>query len=129
MTCTACTRRSRAFETATSLADDAVVAIEAVERAGELERIAGEQMHAAVTDDVGEELGEAQAEPDDRELAGRREQRQVGAFRRDPALGGGAEDARDPRVRVLHVVDGVVVRLLHRELEVEVELAVGAALQ
>src|SRR5437879_5325281 len=33
------------------------------------------------------------------------------------------------RACVLHVVDGVLVRLLHRELEIEIELPVGARLQ
>ncbi len=44
-----------------------------------------------------------------------------------PALGGLLQHARDPRVRVLHVVDRVVVGLLPGELEVEVERLVVRA--
>src|SRR5207249_6784366 len=76
-----------------------------------------------------EQLWELLHEADELALRGRREQLYVRAIRVDPALAGGAEDARDARVRVLHVVDGIVVRLLHRELEVELEWGVGAALQ
>src|SRR5215208_6872372 len=42
---------------------------------------------------------------------------------------GTTKDRRDPRVRVLAVVDGVLVRLLARELEVEVDRRVVRALE
>ena len=38
---------------------------------------------------------------------------------RDPALRGATPDRRDARVRVLHVVDGIVHRLGGDEVEVE----------
>ena len=38
-----------------------------------------------------------------------------------------AEDPGDPRVRVLHVVDGVLLRLLGREVDVDLDRLVGAA--
>src|SRR5438093_1741247 len=86
-------------------------------------------MDPVVLPDVVDELREPQDEADEIELALGGQQRRVRAVRIDPPLGGGAQDARDARVRVLHVVDGVLVRLLHRELEIEVELAVGARLK
>src|SRR5439155_1415026 len=107
----------------------AIVAIEAVERAGALERVGRELMDPVVLADVVDELGEPQDEPYEIELALRRQQRRVRAIGAHSALAGRPQDARDPRVRVLHVVDRILVRLLDRELEVEVELPVGARLQ
>ena len=43
------------------------------------------------------------------------------------ALGRGAQHARDPRVRVLHVEDGVVHRLASRELEIDLDRGVPGA--
>src|SRR5207249_1143671 len=86
-------------------------------------------MDAVVLTYVVDELGKPQNEPDEIELSLCRKECGVRAIRIDAALGGGSQDARDARVRVLHVVDGVLVRLLHRELEIEVELPVGARLQ
>src|SRR6266550_4272188 len=106
-----------------------MIAIEAVERAGELERVGRELMDTIVLTYVVDELREPQNEPDEVELALCRKECGVRAIRVDAALIGRSQDARDARVRVLHVVDGVLVRLLHRELEIEVELPVGARLQ
>src|SRR4051812_9704448 len=109
--------------------DDAVVAIEPMERARELERVDGQEMHAAMRDDLAEQLRELLHETDHLALPGRGEQLQIRTLGRHPALPRCAEDARDPRVRVLHVIDGVVVRLLHGQLEIEIERRVRAALQ
>src|SRR5438105_10505902 len=49
--------------------DDAVVAVKAVERAGELEGVDGEQVHAAVRDDLLEQLRKLLAEADEIALA------------------------------------------------------------
>src|SRR5438094_10464981 len=86
-------------------------------------------MDAVVLTYVVDELGKPQNEPDEIELSLCRKECGVRAIRIDAALGGGSQEARDERVRVLHVVDGHLVRLLHRELEIEVELPVGARLQ
>src|SRR5881409_2175870 len=86
-------------------------------------------MDAVVLTYVVDELGKPQNEPDEIELSLCRKECGVRAIRIDAALGGRAQDARDARVRVLHVVDGVLVRLLHRELEIEIELSVGARLK
>ena len=59
--------------------DDTVIAIEAVERAGELERVGRELMDAVVLADVVDELGEPQNEPDEIELPLRCQQRRVGS--------------------------------------------------
>src|SRR6266550_3005907 len=106
-----------------------MIAIEAVERAGELERVGRELMDTIVLTYVVDELREPQNEPDEVELALCRKECGVRAIRVDAALIGRSQDARDARVRVLHVVDGVLVRLLHRELEIEVELPVRARLK
>src|SRR5207244_13034443 len=45
----------------------------------------------------------------------------------DADLRGLPEHARDPRVRVLRVEDGIVRALLLRELEIELEMTVGLA--
>src|SRR5207237_10022369 len=98
--------------------DDTVIAIEAVERAGQLERVGRELVDTIVLTDVIDELWKTKDEPDEIELALVGEQRGVPSVRVDPALGGGAQDARDARVRALHAIDRVFVRLLHRELAV-----------
>ena len=49
---------ARLRQRGSAVVDDAVVAVEAVEGPGELERVHGEQMHAAVVRDLGEQLGE-----------------------------------------------------------------------
>src|SRR5438093_10152158 len=86
-------------------------------------------MHAVMLADVVDELGESEHETHEVELALFREQRGARAGGIDPALSRRTQDARNTRVRVLHVVDGILVRLLHRELEIEIQLAVGARLK
>ena len=100
-----------------------------MERARELEGVDGEEMHPLVLEHLGHQLWEAEREPHEIELRGIGEERDVSAVGGEAPLGGRAEDARDPGVRVLHVVDGVVVGLLHGELEVEIERRVRAALK
>src|SRR5437667_8347451 len=100
-----------------------------MEGAGELERIGRQLMHAVVLTDVVDELREPENSPDEPELAHVVQERKVGAVLGDPALGRRPEDACDPRVRVLDVVHGVLVRLLDGKLEVEIELAIGARLK
>src|SRR5262249_56128096 len=47
--------------------------------------------------------------------------------RRSRSLVSVPQDRCDPRVCVLHVVDGILVRLLAREVDVDVDRLVGAA--
>src|SRR6266511_1218589 len=107
------------------VADDAVVAVVAVERGGELHGVDGEEVRCATLGDVVGHLREAQQQLDQLDLSWRGQEAHVRAGAREPALRGRAADARDPRVRVLDVVRGILLRLLDGELEIEVELTIG----
>ena len=98
----------------------------------------GRQLLQPVRDAVGlerpgrplDELRELQEQLDERQIRGLHERARVdvGQKRRgDPLLRRLAEDRANARVRVLHVVDGVVVRLARRDREVELERAVVTA--
>src|SRR5437867_2252119 len=57
--------QTRLGEVRLRVVDDAVVAVEAVERASELEGIDGEQVHAAVPCDLGQQLRQLLHEADE----------------------------------------------------------------
>src|SRR5207302_8558258 len=80
---------------------------------------------------LGERTREAQQLLDQRALGGMQARLRVGRRLGERLLyalrAGALEDRGDARVRVLHVVDGVLVGLLARQVEVQVERRVMRA--
>ena len=107
--------------------DHLAVAVEGVEVGGDRRRVGADAMGSAARRGLADLVGELEQALDEVPLG--RLQRRAGSRR--PGLArlavGFAQDAGDTRVRVLHVVDGVVARLAPRQLEVEVDRGVVAA--
>src|SRR5579884_1558003 len=106
------------------VAEDAALVVEAVEVVGEADRVRRQELRTAPRRRLahrGREVGE----PLDQLLllGGER----AGRPSADLRGAGVPEDRGDPRVRVLHVVDGVLLRLLGGEVEVDLDRLVGAA--
>src|SRR5689334_12151461 len=104
--------------------EHAVVVVEAVEVVGELDRVGREGVRAAPLRRRLDDAGEVDDPFDQvplllRELAGR-----LGGDERRTRV---AHDPGNPRVRVLHVEDGVLLRLLRGEVDVDLDRLVGAA--
>ena len=111
--------------------DHAAVAVEGGESLGGFQRVGGHPVRRAPGGRLAHLAGKLKQPLEERagrgvELLGTRTQ--IGAHgRRHPLLPRLAQNRRDPRVGVLHVVHGVVLRLLTRQLQVEVYAGVVAA--
>ncbi len=100
------------------------VAVEGREALRKLERVGRDAMRGSALDRLGDLGGEREQQLDQRPLA-RVQRRALGVDHRrgrrgEALLADLREHRRDPGVRVLHVVDRVLARLLAREVEVEV---------
>src|SRR5262245_25342499 len=103
--------------------EHAVVMVEAMEIVGEVDGVVGELMRGAPLGrlcDDGRELDESF---DQGPLLGRQLCRRVGP---DGRVAGVAHDSGDPRRRILDVVDGVLLGLLGREVDVDLDRLVVA---
>ena len=108
--------------------DDPRVAVEGVELRRQLGRVGGDAVRLLGRDRVLDDLREAGRSPGRARASGApassaRDRRR----RRQPGVGGLAQDRGDPGVRVLDVVDRVLGRLLLGQLDVEVDPVVAAA--
>ena len=132
---------SRAASAPGSLgADDPAVAVEGVEVGRGRHRVGAQAVRRAALGGDRDLAGQLEQPPDQRPLGSARRppraprrarpRRRSRASRAGDALVGRlAQDARDPRVRVLDVVDRVVLRGRAGELEVDVDRRVVAALE
>src|SRR5439155_6780618 len=101
-----------------------VLVVEAVEVVRELDRVRGQRVRTAARGRRLDGAGEVDDPLDQVALLGSELFRRLGARR---GRAGVAHDPRDPCVRVLDVVDGVLLRLLGREVDVDLDRLVGAA--
>ena len=106
------------------IAEHAALVVEAVVVVGQPDRVRRQQLRPAPLGclahrrrEVGQALDQLLL------LGGERAGRRAALL----APAGVAQDRGDPRVRVLHVVDGVLVGLLGRQIEVDVDRLVGTA--
>src|SRR3954453_10596384 len=103
--------------------EHSVLVVEAVEVVGDADRVSRDPLRATPDERFRSDprqLGEAL-----HELTLLRGER-AGELRRDGRVARVAEDPRDSRVRVLHVVDGVLLRPLCSEVDVDLDRLVRA---
>ena len=128
MTWVARARASRAAErSGASGIDHPRVAVEGVERGRDLGRVRGDPLGLLGRHGVLDDLGQADDGPGERRLGPVAERARDRGRRRQAGVGRLAQDRGDPGVGVLDVVDRVLVRLLLRELDVEVDGGRGRA--
>ena len=102
-----------------------MLVVEAVEVVGDADRVRGNALRPAPGRGVGDDSPGSSAS---RLISSRSSGASGTAGSADTCrVAGVAEDAGDARVRVLHVVDGVLLRLLRREVDVDLDRLVGAA--
>ena len=104
---------------------DPGVAVEGVERRGEIGRERGDALRLAGRCGVLDDLRQPDEGTSEQAFGRSREPARDGVSAPDAGPGRLAEDRRDPGVGVLDVVDGVLVRLLLGELDVEIDAARG----
>ena len=106
-------------------AHDAALIVEAVEERRDVIGIARDALRRVVARRAVDLLGVFLDLLDELYLRCIGEQRKLRLCRElEPRILRLAEDAHDARVRVLDIVDGIVVRLFLREVEIEIELTV-----
>ena len=126
------TRRSRAlvrFCIGRFGTDDSAVAIEGMERGGQLLCIVGQVVRSQVLGSQGHDLWQFQHLAYERQFRRMGQQRDVCSLVAVALLSGITQDAGDPGVPVLDIEDGVLVRLLAGQDQIEFHLAVGGATQ
>src|SRR5204863_5574451 len=105
--------------------EHAVLVVEAVELVGDADGVCRDRLRAALLGRVGRDGGQLEQPLHQLPLlAGERPDGLGGACGR---AAGAAQDAGDARVRVLDVVDRVLLRALGRQVDVDVDRLVGAA--
>src|SRR3954447_12502424 len=104
--------------------EHAMLVVEAVEVVGDADRVGRNRLRAALHRCVGDDRGELGEALDQLPLLRRKRLRRRSVAARFTCI---AQDPRDACVRVLHVVHRVLLRLLRREVDVDLDRLVGAA--